>query len=500
MKSKIKELKKRLAEIYHLNSILQLAAWDQEVNMPPKVADARALSISHLAAVIHNKFVFIDSDGLLSKLVKALESKKIKGSDAIVVLETWRTYNREKKLPESFVRKLSETCSKSQSIWAKARRENNFKLFLPWLKNIVDLKKQEAKYVGFKESPYDALLDVYEPGMTARETEKIFTDLKSFLIPFLKKIQSQNIKVKPDKMKGNFPIEAQKKWNIFLAESIGFDFEAGKMDVSTHPFASGLHPYDVRLTTRYKHDDIFYSIGSTIHETGHGLYEQGLPTKHFGTPLGESVSLGIHESQSRMWENIIGKSQPFWKYFYPKLQNEFPIPFKNLDLDEFYKIINQVNPSLIRTEADEVTYNLHVILRFEIEKGMIEGTIKLENLPQIWKSKMREYLGIEVKNDTSGVLQDVHWSMGNMGYFPTYALGNLYSAQFFTTMQHDIPDIYQKISKGKFGEINKWLRKNIHNYGKTYRAKDLVKKITGETLNSKYFKEYIENKYGTIKS
>jgi carboxypeptidase Taq len=272
------------------------------------------------------------------------------------------------------------------------------------------------------------------------------------------------------------------------------------LDESTHPFASGFHPHDVRLTTRFKENDIFYSLGSTIHETGHGLYEQGLPAEHFGTPLGESVSLGIHESQSRMWENLIGKRKAFWKHFYPKLQKEFPAPFKKLSLDEFYKIINRVNPSLIRTESDEVTYNLHVILRFEIEKDMIEGTIKLEDLPKIWKAKMKEYLGVDVPNDTLGVLQDVHWSTGGIGYFPTYSLGNLYSGQFYTQMKKDIPEVEQKISKGDFQEILEWLRKNIHRQGKTYRAKDLVKKVTGETLSEKHWSDYIRKKYSEIYS
>jgi carboxypeptidase Taq len=276
--------------------------------------------------------------------------------------------------------------------------------------------------------------------------------------------------------------------------------DAGRIDISTHPFCSGFNPNDVRMTTRYRPDDILYSIGSTIHETGHGLYEQGLLAEHFGTPLSESVSLGIHESQSRMWENIIGKSEAFWKHFYPKLQKDFPKPFKKLPLKEFLKTVNKVNPSLIRTEADEVTYNLHVILRFEIEKDMIEGKIKLEDLPEIWNSKVKKYLGIEVPNDTLGVLQDVHWSTGGIGYFPTYSLGNLYSAQFYAAMKKNIPDIEKQISGGRFDQILGWLRKNIHNHGKIYKASELVKKVTGEKLSSKYFNEYIQKKYTDIYS
>ena len=500
MKKEIEKLKKRLNEISYIGSLLALAAWDQEVHMPAKGTDARATAISYLSATIHNKFISINRDGLLTKLVKAVNAGKIKGENAVIVSETWRTWSREKKLPEKFVKELSETCSKAQSVWAKARKDDDFGLFLPWLKKIVELKREEAKYVGYTESPYDALLDAFEPGMTAREVSEIFEGFKVFLIPFLKKIRESKVKINAKKAKGCFPIDTQKTFNEYIAKSIGFDFEAGDMSVSTHPFASGFHPYDVRLTTRYKEEDMLCALGSTIHETGHGLYEQGLPAEHFGTPLGESVSLGIHESQSRMWENIIGKSMPFWKHFYQKLQKQFPKPFKKMPLGEFYRIINRVSPSLIRTESDEVTYNLHVILRFEIEKAMIEGKIKLENLPKIWNAKMKEYLGVDVPNDTLGVLQDVHWSTGGIGYFPTYSLGNLYSAQFYSAMKRDIPNIDQKISKGKFKEILLWLRKNIHSHGKTYRANDLVKKVTGENLNCKYWNDYMEKKYGEIYS
>jgi carboxypeptidase Taq len=288
------------------------------------------------------------------------------------------------------------------------------------------------------------------------------------------------------------------KFNKFVVQKIGFDFDAGRLDTTTHPFATGLHPEDVRITTRYKEDDVLYSLGSAIHEAGHGLYEQGLPSEHFGTPLAEAVSLGIHESQSRMWENLIGKSEPFWKYFYPKLQKEFPEPFRKVSLKDFYRAINNVTPSLIRTEADEVTYNLHIILRFEIEKEMIEGSIDLKDLPNIWRAKMKEYFGISVPNDTLGVLQDVHWSTGLIGYFPTYSFGNLYSAQFFAAMKRDIPDAGKKIAAGKFEEIREWLRHHIHSRGKLYKAGALVKKVTGEPLRSAYFIDYLKQKYGRM--
>jgi carboxypeptidase Taq len=279
---------------------------------------------------------------------------------------------------------------------------------------------------------------------------------------------------------------------------MGFDLESGRIDKSTHPFTSGFHPNDVRITTRYSEKDVFYSIGSTIHESGHALYDQGLPEEHFGTPLAESISLGIHESQSRLWENNVGKSRSFWNYFYPKLQKEFPKPFKSIPTEAFYKAINAVSPSLIRTQADEVTYNLHIIIRFEIEKEMIEGSIDLAKLPEIWRFKMKKYLGIDVPTDKEGVLQDVHWSTGYIGYFPTYSLGNLYAAQLYDTMAKQIPGLSKKIGDGQLEEVRDWLRKKVHIHGKTYNAQELIKKITGEYLNSRYFNEYLEKKYGEI--
>ncbi len=448
----IDELKKRLHEISHLSGAMALLGWDQEVGMPAKGADARAKTSAYLSAVIHNKCSSLDSDGLLTELKNKLAGGKIKGENAVIVSETWRSYERERKLPEEFVKEISEVTSQAQSVWAEARAKNNFALFLPWLERIIQLKRKEAEFAGYEKSPYDALLDVYEPGMTSHEAAKILNDLKESLVPLLKKIQSAK-KLRLPKIKGKFPLQKQVAFNELISKKMGFDSEAGKIAVSTHPFTTNLHPHDVRFTTRYREDDVLYSVGPTIHEAGHALYEQGLPAEHFGTPLAESVSLGIHESQSRMWENMVGKSRAFWKYFLPKLQKEFPVPFKKTSLDDFYKIINEVKPSLIRTEADEVTYNLHIIIRFEIEKEMIEGTVDLKDLPRIWREKYKEYLGIDVPSDALGVLQDVHWSCGLIGYFPTYSFGNLYSAQFYRTMEKDIPQMKKKIAAGKFEEI-----------------------------------------------
>ena len=467
--------------------------------MPSKAGDARAHSIACLSSFVHAKFLAINNEDLLSNLKKALDERKIKGDDGVIVLETWRTFIREKKIPDEFVRTLSETTSKAQQIWALAREKNDFNLFLPWLSKIVELKRREAEYVGYQDSPYDALIDAYEPGMTAKETEKILEKMKDFLVPFLKRIQSGGKGKVIKKVRGKFPILKQIECNEWLSKKVGFDFDAGKIAVSTHPFTSGFHPFDVRFTTRYREDDPLYAIGSTLHEAGHALYEQGLPHEHFGTPLAESVSLGIHESQSRMWENLIGKSRPFLKYFLPEFRKYFP-SFQKMSLDDIFARENTVTPSLIRTEADEVTYNLHIIIRFEIEKDMIEGKINLKDLPKIWKEKYKEYLGVSVPSDTLGVLQDVHWSCGLIGYFPTYSFGNLYSAQFYEVMRKSMPDMEKKIEKGDFTDILAWLRKNIHRHGKKFLAHTLVLNVTGSKLESDHFIHYLEKKYSKIYS
>jgi len=496
----INELKKRLLEITHLTSLLSLAGWDQNVYMPAGASQARALALAELSSLIHGKFVNIDSDGLLTKLYRELKAGKLSAQDRVVVGEIWRDFEREIKLPDAFVREMTEVSSKSEMVWAEARKKNDFAMFLPWLEKIVKLKRQEAKYIGYKNSPYDALIDTFEPGMTTDEAAKILDDLKDFLVPFIAKIKKSKLKIDPKKLIGKFPIDKQMAFNESVVGKMGFDLEAGRIDKTTHPFETALHPTDVRITTRYRENDALYSLGSIIHEAGHGLYDQGMNPEHFGTPLAEMISHGIHESQSRMWENIIGKSEAFWKYFYPKLQKEFAKPFKAVSLSDFYRIINKVSPSLIRTESDEVTYNLHIIMRFEIEREMIEGTIDLKDLPKIWQAKMEQYFGIKVPNNSLGILQDVHWSGGLIGYFPTYTFGNLYSAQFFAALKKDIPRVDKQMATGKFGEIREWLRKNIHAHGKTYKASDLVKKVTGEELNSKYFIDYLKEKYSKIYS
>ncbi|MFA6285333.1 MAG: carboxypeptidase M32 [Parcubacteria group bacterium] len=494
----ISELKEKLHDLYHIGSALAVLHWDQEVFMPSKGAALRAATISNLAGILHEKFISKEFAALLKKAKSQLDAGKLDDENSAIVRELWREYERQKKLPVAFVKEMAQICSEGHNVWIKAREKADFKIFLPYLKKIVALKRKEAKLVGYKKSPYDALLDTYEPYSTSEEISMIFEELKNFLVPFLKKIAKAKGKENPDILKGNFTIEQQKRFNEEVAKKIGFDFEAGRMDTSVHPFSTGFHPNDVRITTRFRKDDMFDSFFGVVHETGHALYEQGLSTENFGTPLGESISHGIHESQSRMWENMVARGKNFWKYFFPKLQKQFPKPFAKTKFDDFYHAINNVQSSLIRVEADEVTYSLHIIMRFEIEKELIEGSIEVDDLPKIWNAKMKEYLGVKVPNDAEGVLQDTHWSGGGIGYFPSYALGNLYAAQFYQAAKKDLIDLEKEIAAGEFFHLREWLRKKIHVHGKMYSADSLVREVTGEPLTSQYFIDYLKKKYGEI--
>jgi carboxypeptidase Taq len=495
---KLNQLKEKLTTLSHLNSTQQLLHWDQQVHMPKQATKARSKITSTLSKLNHEQILADDFAKLIEEAKTALDKDKLNDRDAAIVREAYREYDREKKLPSDFVEELSSTTSKAHEKWVQAKEEEDYSIFEPVLKKIVELKQKEAKLVGFEDSPYDALLDVYEPYLTTEEIEPLFEDLKNFLVPFLEKIKKSNKEIDRTILEGKYPKEKQKKFNKKLLKQIGFDFDQGVLAESTHPFTVSFHPTDVRLTTRYREDDILKSIFPSIHEGGHALYEQGLKNEDFGTPLGESSSFGIHESQSRIWELMIGSSKPFWKYFYPKLQEEFEDQFSDITLQEFYEAINKVEPSFIRVAADEVTYNLHIIIRFELEKALIEGEITVSELPSLWNQKMKEYLGIEPDRPSQGVLQDIHWSNGLFGYFPTYTLGTLYAAQFFAQAKKEIEGLEEKIAQGEFQQLLEWLRDNIHTYGKYYKPEDLVEHITGERLNSDHFIDYIKQKYSDI--
>ncbi len=498
LKSDYEKLVGLMVEREHVAGAVMLLDWDAQVNMPPKGAKGRGQTTAVLSGILHDKLVSKEYSELLLKLHKAFVGGQLNEDQAAVVRESYRVYLREVKLSKEFVVELSATCSESHGIWDKAKKVSDFNLFAPILTKIVQLKRKQAEYLGHTISPYDALLDEFEPNFTSEDASVIFNDLKKFLVPFIQKIKDKGIIFDKSKMFGKFDLIKQKEFNEVIAKQIGYDFEAGRMDTASHPFMTTIHPGDFRVTTRYDEKDYFYSLSSAIHEVGHALYEQGLKPEHFGTPLGSYLSLGVHESQSRTWENIVGKSLSFWKYFYPKLQNFFPEPYSSISVEEFYKLINNVGPSLIRVESDEVTYNLHIIIRFEIEKELIEGSIEVSDLPKIWSAKYKEYLGVDVPNDGVGVLQDVHWASGLFGYFPTYTLGNLYSAQFYQQAKKEVMNMEQIFEKGQFQPFLEWLRKNIHQHGKLYTASELCVRVTGEPLNSKYYIDYLKEKFGSL--
>lgn len=498
VKSDFQKFQKYLHELSHLSSALALITWDQAVNMPSKGMYHRADTIATLAGVVHEKFLARDFIRLLKKLKKEIGANELSEDEFATVRETWRTYELENKLPLEFVKEEGKTIGEASSVWEEAKRKSNFKIFAPYLTKLVELARQKAEYRGYRKSPYDALLKTFEPEKDTEEIFMLFEELKDFLIPFLHKIQTSKVKLDPRKLYGHFPKEVQEKFNRDIAAKIGFDFHAGRLDMSEHPFTIGLNPEDVRMTTRYSEKDILHALIGTIHEAGHALYEQGIHSKHFGTALGEAMHISMHESQSKIWENMVGKNKFFWRYVYPKVKKTFPNPYAKLGLDQCYALVNAVKPSLIRVEADEVTYNLHIILRFEIEKELIEGSIEVKDLPEIWNDKMKRYLGIRVPNDRQGVLQDMHWSGGSFGYFPSYILGNLAAAQFYRAARKQHKKIEQDMTRGNCATLLGWLRENLHKYGKKYPAEEILLRATGAHLGTREYIDYLKKKYQEI--
>ena len=494
MKNNFEKLKDRLVKIADIQYSAAVLAWDQETYMPAKGAEFRAGQLSTLAGIQHEFSISKEFEVTLSEARETDErylSDWQKKSIEIVTDD----FVKRKKYSTQFVEELSRSISSTFQSWQEAKRNNNFQIFAHQLEKLVELKKKECEILGYEGHPYNAMLNEYEKGLTVDKLDKLFGNLKQELSSILNKIKS-NI----DDHFFRLHYCKQKQWDfsIEILKKMGYNFEGGRQDLSTHPFTIQFNPNDVRVTTRVNENDLAEIIWSSIHEGGHALYEQGLPAEGYGTPLAEACSLGIHESQSRVWENNVGRSRQFWDYFFPRLKELFPDNLKNISTDDFYKGMNKVQPTLIRTNADELTYHFHVIIRYEIEKDLFEGKIKVSELPKIWNEKYKSYLGLDVPCDAEGVLQDVHWSHGSFGYFPTYSLGSLYAAQFFHQAGVDIPDLYSQIKKGDFSEFLKWLREKIHRKGRLYTSDELCIQITGESLNSAFFLNYAVKKYGVI--
>ena len=481
----------KIADIKFSSAVLQ---WDQETYMPLKGAQFRGQQLATLSEFSHELFTSEETNGLLLDL---LGRQDLSDAQRRNVELSFEDYTKQKKLPTEFVRKLVETINHSFHSWIDARKQNSFSRFEPDLAKLVELKKQEANYLEFKAHPYDALLNDYEKGASVAMIDSVFENL----VPDLNAILQKIIAARPvdnSFLRGHFPKQEQWDFGMQLLKDLHFDFEAGRQDISEHPFTTSFSSQDVRITTRIDEKDFANMTWSCIHELGHALYEQGLPVDQYGLPLGEACSYSIHESQSRLWENQVGRSLAFWKYYYPQLQKKFPEQFGKIQPGQFYAGINKVEPSLIRTEADEATYHFHVFVRYQLEKKLIEGSIRVRDIPGFWNEQYKKNLGIVVPDDLRGCLQDVHWSHGSFGYFPTYSLGSFYAAQFFNKAKQQIPQLTREIENGRFDSLLNWLRDNIHGLGRFYTSEQLCSKVCGEGLNIQYFIEYMLDKYRNI--
>ena len=496
-----KDLKELSTEIHTYGSVLSLLHWDQETYMPPGGISSRSRQIALLSSHIHEQKTSRKFKSTLEKLVHLPSGKpKVKGlsKQELACIREWhRDFLKADKLPTEFVRTFSQVTSEASQIWATAKKENNFKLFAPFLEKIIAMCRKKAEILGFTEHPYDALLETYEPCMTTHRVGVIFKGLKKELTALLKKIHASR-QIDDRFLGAKIDNQTQIEIGRLLLSKLPLDASYSRLDLSTHPFSSALHPHDSRITTRILPHAFMSNVFSILHEAGHSMYEMGLPTNQWGTPLGEAVSLSIHESQSRWWETLIGRGLPFWEHFYPLLQKALPSRLKKVPLDRFYRAINRVAPSFIRVEANEIHYCLHVILRFEIEKQLISGTLQVADLPEAWRGQMQELFGITPPTDREGCLQDIHWSLGDFGYFPTYALGNLFAAHFFHAFAKKYADWEERIADGELGFIRDWLKENIHRWGRMYNSEELAKRVTGKPLSEEAYCSYLKKKYAAI--
>lgn len=481
-----------------LASVQALLEWDERTKMPQLAGPYRAEQMAYLAGQIHLRETAPELGEWLAELAGSPLTAEPHSETETVIRELRRTYDKKTKLPQSLVEELTRTSILGQQAWVEARPKNDFASFRPLLERMIELKRQEAAAIGYEEMPYDALLDDYEPGEKTADVTRVLAGLRARLVPLVARIAESGKRAPVAILHRHYPAAKQEEFGKRAAAALGFNFAAGRLDITQHPFCCGAGPFDVRLTTHY--NDHFFNSGfySILHEAGHGIYDQGLPKDQYGLPTGGAISLGIHESQSRSFENLVGRSRAFWEHFYAPLQQTFPEALSEVPLDDFYFAINDSRPSLIRIEADEATYNLHILIRFELEQSLIAGDLRVADLPAAWNEKYRHYLGITPPNDTDGCMQDVHWAAGLFGYFPTYSLGNLYAAQFFEQARHDLGDLSAQFRDGDFQPLHHWLGQRIYTHGQRWRAKELVVEITGKPLTHEPLMRHLETKFGEL--
>jgi len=484
-----------------LQSTLALLEWDQHTKMPEQAAAYRADQITALATQVHAR----RTDEQFGQWLCELASDAAPANDdqtptdqAATIAGLKRQFDRQSKVPAKLAAALARSASEGQTAWVTARQNDDFAFFLPYLKTIVNLKREEAAAVGFQDHPYDALIDEYEPGMSTSQVSSVVKNLSEALVPLVAAIADSPYKPDDSILRRDFPVEVQEVFAKEVSAAIGFDYQRGRLDVTAHPFCTELGPHDCRLTTRYDRNFFNSAFFGTLHEAGHGIYEQGLQNAEYGLPLGRYCSLGIHESQSRLWENLVGRSRSFWKHYFPIAQQYFSQSLEDVNEIEFYEAVNCVRPSLIRVEADEATYNLHIAIRFELERDLISDNLPLEDLPAAWNQKYQQYLGVASETDANGVLQDVHWSAGLFGYFPTYLLGNLYASQFFEAAQRDLGELHSGFAKGHFDPLKTWLNQNIHSQGQRFNGPKLGKYVTNNELSHNQLLAHLKGKYEEI--
>ncbi len=481
----------RIADVKNATGVLQ---WDQETYLPKNGAHFRGQQISTLSEIAHELFSRDEMGALLQELSTKEDLNPTQKRNVVLTLED---YTKSKKYSSRFVRNLSDQTNKAFHGWIEARKQNNFAVFEKDLAALIELKKKEADLLGYENHPYNALLNEYERGATVALIDSTFAGLLPHLKDLLERIKTAP-PVDDSFLHQTFSKAQQWEWGLFLIKELGFDFNAGRQDRSEHPFSISFNPADVRITTRIDETDFGNMTWSCIHEVGHALYEQGLLQEEYGLPIGEACSYSIHESQSRLWENNVGRSKAFWQHYYPKLQTYFPAQFSNIDLNTFYKGINKVQPSLIRTEADEISYHFHVAIRYELEKKLIDGTLQAADIPNFWNEQYKTLIGVTVPDDKQGCLQDVHWSHGSFGYFPTYSLGSFYAAQIYAAAEKQLPNLKQNIAGGNTAPLLQWLRTAVHQNGRFYTSEELCAAVTGQTLNISHFVDYLLQKYRSI--
>jgi carboxypeptidase Taq len=498
MHPKLQELKNRLTGINDIRSAIALLSWDQMTLMPPGAAEARGRQLSTLERLSHEMFVSPEIGKLLDELRPVLQQLPPDSPEAALIKVTSRDYEKAVKVPSAFAAELSAHTSRTYEAWARARAENSFRIVEPLLEKTLDLSRQMANFFPGYQHIADPLIDQLDEGMTVAIIRPLFNKLRNELIPLLEAITSEP-KLDDSCLRNNFPEQDQLRFGLEVSRSLGYDFNRGRQDKSPHPFTTSFSISDVRITTRIKKNYLGEALFSTVHETGHALYEQGINPEFEATSLAGGAAMSVHESQSRLWENLVGRSLHFWLYFYPKLQSVFPDQLKQVTLETFYKAINKVERSLIRTDADEVSYNLHVMLRFGLETEMLEGKLAVRDLPEAWNERYRADLGVLPPSDSMGVLQDMHWYSGTIGgYFQSYTLGNILSAQFFDAAIRNNPKIPSEIAAGNFSSLHQWLKEHIYQYGRQYSATEIIERATGGPLGIQPYIKYLRTKYGEL--